>query len=135
MLHCSCPPPHALTCSSRLTPSRPHLQLALDPLEATDVLPCRVGHLDDRLSQGAGVAHAQGSLEVVLGDRHGGEHLQGGGRRRGEPSSDDEGEKGVKNREKGKKGKLSEKEGEGTKGVKMRERGKGSENEGEGKRE
>jgi len=51
------------------------LQLALDALQAADVGPGDVGHLDHRLAQRRGVGHAQRRLEVVLRHRHGGQHL------------------------------------------------------------
>jgi hypothetical protein len=42
------------------------LQLALDSLQATHILPSHVGHLNHRLAQRTGVGHAKGGLEVVL---------------------------------------------------------------------
>ena len=46
------------------------LQLALDALEAADVVPRDVGDLDDGLAQRRGVGDAEGGLEVVVRDGH-----------------------------------------------------------------
>lgn len=61
----------AATCGSRKQgasmlgpPAR--LQLALDALQAADVVPRGVGHLHHGLAQRRGVGHAQRRLEVVL---------------------------------------------------------------------
>ena len=51
------------------------LELALDVLEAADVLPRHVGHLDDRFAQGARVALAEGPLEVLVRDGERVEHF------------------------------------------------------------
>jgi len=53
------------------------LQLSLDSLQPSNVLPGDVGHLNNSLTQSTGVAHAQGSLEVILRVEIGG--VRGGG--------------------------------------------------------
>merc|ERR1719440_2620001 len=51
------------------------LQLALDVLEAANVVPRDIGHLDDRLAQSRRVGGAERGTEVLLRDGHRVQHL------------------------------------------------------------
>mmetsp|Transcript_12337 Transcript_12337/g.18993 ORF Transcript_12337/g.18993 Transcript_12337/m.18993 type:complete len:771 (-) Transcript_12337:482-2794(-) len=53
------------------------LQLALDVLQAADVVPGHVRHLHGHLAQRRGVAHLHGLVEVLLGDLQPAQHLLG----------------------------------------------------------